>query len=374
MGGRYTMFVTVLKWLAAIIAVIGAGAYWFVSLPQMDPLMTPERKACIEASPHYVNGQFVPETPHTPVTPSWSFWKEFLFPTPGKTIPAVPMVAEKTDLKALDPQQDVVVWLGHSSFYMQLHGKKILIDPIAATYASPVPFVDKAFDGSNVYGPDDIPDDIDVMVLSHDHWDHLDYDFVRAIEPKVKHVVTGLGNGGYYEKWGYPLSKIAEEDWNTPVKIDDDLTVWVLPARHFSGRMLHRNQTLYASFAFITPDRKVFYSGDGGYDGRFKRIGDQFGGFDLALLEDGQYNENWASVHMMPEETAQTAVDLRAREVVPCHNGKYPLSMHDWDEPYKRIVAASAGKDYYLATPEIGQVVRIGDTQQTFTHWWEQMR
>ena len=236
------MVKTLLKCTAALVAAVGVFGYWFVNQPQMDPLMTPERKARIEASPHYVNGQFVPETPHTPVTPSWSFWKEFLFPTPGKTIPPGPMVTQKTDLKALDPKEDVVVWLGHSSFYMQLGGKKILIDPIAATYASPVPFVDKAFDGSNVYGPEDIPDGIDVMVLSHDHWDHLDYDFVRAIEPKVKHVVTGLGNGGYYEKWGYPLAKISEEDWNTPVKIDEGLTVWVLPARHFSGRLLHKNQ------------------------------------------------------------------------------------------------------------------------------------
>lgn len=176
------------------------------------------------------------------------------------------MIHEKTDLKSLPPDEDVVVWMGHSSFYMQLHGKKILIDPVAAEYASPVPFVDKAMEGSNVYSADDIPDDIDVMVLSHDHWDHLDYDFVRAIEPKVHHVVTGLGNGGYYEKWGYPLSKIHEEDWWTPVEIDKDLTVWFLPSRHFSGRLLHRNQTLYGSFAFITSDRKVYYTGDGGYD------------------------------------------------------------------------------------------------------------
>ena len=140
-------------------------------------------------------------------------------------------------------------------------------------------FIDKAFEGSNIYTVEDIPDDIDVMVLSHDHWDHLDYDMVRKIEPKVKCVVTGLGNGGYYEKWGYPPKKIREEDWDTEVVIDKDLSVWVLPAKHFSGRLLPRNQTLFAGFAFITPDRKVYYTGDGGYDGRFKRIGEQFSGF-----------------------------------------------------------------------------------------------
>lgn len=363
----------ILRWVVAAIALLGVFGYWFVNQPQMDPLMMPERKARIEASPHYVNGEFVPETPHEKVNPSLGFWKEFFFPTPGKTIPSDPMISVKTNLRQLPRDKDVLVWMGHSSYYMQLNGHRILIDPISAEYALPVPFVDKAFEGSNIYTPDDIPDDIDVMVLSHDHWDHLDYDFVRAIEPKVKHVVTGLGNGGYYEKWGYPLEKISEEDWNTPVKIDDGLTVWVLPARHFSGRMLKRNQTLYAGFAFITPGRKVFYSGDGGYDGRFARIGDQFGGFDLAILEDGQYNKDWHSVHMMPEETAQAAVDLHAKTVVPCHNGKYPLSTHQWKDPYIRLVKAAHEKDLTLLTPMIGETLRIGDQNQYFGRWWELM-
>lgn len=182
----------ILRWVVAAIALLGVFGYWFVNQPQMDPLMTPERKARIEASPHYVNGEFVPETPHEKVNPSLGFWKEFFFPTPGKTIPSDPMISVKTNLRQLPRDKDVLVWMGHSSYYMQLNGHRILIDPISAEYALPVPFVDKAFEGSNIYTPDDIPDDIDVMVLSHDHWDHLDYDFVRAIEPKVKHVVTGL--------------------------------------------------------------------------------------------------------------------------------------------------------------------------------------
>ena len=159
----------VLKVLLALVVLLGCGGYWFVSQPQMDPLITEARKKKIEASPHYVNGEFVPEHPHESISVPLSFWKEFLFPGPGKTIPKDVMVHEKTDLKSLPPDEDVVVWMGHSSFYMQLHGKKILIDPVAAEYASPVPFVDKAMEGSNVYSALDIPDDIDVMVLSHDH-------------------------------------------------------------------------------------------------------------------------------------------------------------------------------------------------------------
>ena len=217
-------------------------------------------------------------------------------------------------------------------------------------------FIDKAFEGSNIYTVEDIPDDIDVMVLSHDHWDHLDYDMVRKIEPKVRCVVTGLGNGGYYEKWGYPPEKIREEDWDMEVVIDKDLSVWVLPAKHFSGRLLPRNQTLFAGFAFITPDRKVYFSG-----------------FDLALVEDGQYNEAWHSVHMMPEESALAGEELQAAAVIPCSNGKYLLSVYRWKEPYERIAEASKGKSYRLIMPMIGELVEIGNREQTFTNWWEGM-
>ena len=136
----------ILRWVVAAIALLGVFGYWFVNQPQMDPLMTPERKARIEASPHYVNGEFVPETPHEKVNPSLGFWKEFFFPTPGKTIPSDPMISVKTNLRQLPRDKDVLVWMGHSSYYMQLNGHRILIDPISAEYALPVPFVDKAFE------------------------------------------------------------------------------------------------------------------------------------------------------------------------------------------------------------------------------------
>lgn len=364
--------VTLIKIAAAGALILLAGFFWLTHRDDVDPLMTPERMARIESSPHYRDGEFRPDVPHEPVKADLDFWKTFLFPKSGFNVPADTTKTRKTDLKSLPPKEDVVVWMGHSSFYMQLGGKKILIDPVSARYAAPFPFIDKAFDGSNVYGPEDMPDDIDVMVLSHDHWDHLDYDFVKKIEPKVKYVVTGLGNGGYYEKWGYPLSKIHEADWNEEVKLDG-LAIWVLPTRHFSGRMLKRNQTLPASFAFITSKRKVYYSGDGGYDGRFRRIGEDYGSFDLALMEDGQYNKNWHSVHMMPEESAKAAEEIGAKAVIPCHNGKYALSIHSWKEPYERIEKALQGKPCRLLTPEIGEAVPIGKKDYKSGTWWRYM-
>lgn len=360
------------KYIAAGAMLLGGGAFLFAKQPKMDPLMTKERKEKIKNSPHYVNGEFVSETPREPVQPGTGFFKDFLFPQPGKTIPKGEMITEKTDLKTLPPDRDLLVWMGHSSFYMQFAGKKILIDPVFSEYAAPVAGIDKAFGGSNIYTAADLPETIDVLALTHDHWDHLDYDLVKTIEPRVKSVVCGLGNGGYFEKWGYPLEKIHEGDWGDSVRITEDFTIHILPTHHFSGRLLSRNQTLPVSFAFISKDRNVYLSGDGGYDGRFKTIGQKFGKFDLAIIENGQYNIAWHSNHMLPEESARAADDLRAKAVVPCHNSKYPLSVHNWDEPMKEFSRLSEGKSWTLETPKIGQVLYTDEIKK-FPRWWEEM-
>lgn len=213
-----------------------------------------------------------------------------------------------------------------------------MIDPVFSSFASPVFFVNKAFPGSNVYSARDF-DAIDVLILSHDHWGHLDYPSVKALLPKVKHVVCPLGVGGYVEHWGLPTDKLIEEDWGTTIPIAADLAIHILPRQHFSGRLLKRNQTEWASFAFITPTRRVFLHRH----------------------------------HMLLPETAQASVDVQAKTVIPMHNGKFALSNHPWDEPYIRLTAESVGKPYRLLTPKIGEAVYIGSTNQSFTKWWEQM-
>ena len=338
------------------------------------PEMTLERLARIQASPHYKEGEFRPDVPHAAVKTGKGFWRNFFFPEKGRQVPMDPIPAVKTDLKALPHEKDLLVWFGHSSFLMQLAGRRILIDPVFSTWASPVPFVCRAFRGTQIYRMEDLPDSIDVLALSHDHWDHLDCELSKAIEPRVKRVVTALGCGGYYERWGYPVSKIHEEDWWTEVKLAKDFSVWILPARHFSGRSLTRNQTQFASLAFITPGRKVFYSGDGGYDSRFAEIGRRLGGFDLAIIENGQYSSSWATVHMMPEESARAAEDLRARSVVPCHNSKYSLSLHCWRDPMDAFLKVSEGRSYQLLTPRIGEVLEMDGKGQALDRWWQELR
>ena len=164
-------------------------------------------------------------------------------------------------------------------------------------------------------------------------------------------MVCGLGVGAHFEYWGYASERIHEGDWFTALQFEDGFTIHVLPARHYSGRSVTRNKNLWVAFALITPQRRIFFSGDSGYGPHFAEIGKVFKGFDLALLECGQYNDQWRYVHMMPEDAAKAAEDLQARTVMPAHSGKFAIAYHPWDDPYIRLSNASRDKAYRLLTP-----------------------
>ena len=358
--------------ITAAMAAVGGGV--FLHMPKIGAAASGLRKDRIMASPNYVNGEFRNFEPFefVPASDSNKFnaLKTIIFPEKGTVVPAHALPSLKTDLRSLNPKEDMLVWMGHSGWFMQLGGRKILADPVFSSYASPVPFINRAFPGSNIYTAADMPDTIDVLLLSHDHWDHLDYATVMALKDKVEHIVCPLGVGAHFESWGFEPSIIHEGDWYDEIALADDFSIHVLPTRHFSGRLFERNQTLWGSFAFITPEKKIFFSGDGGYGAHFKQIGEKFGGFDLALMEDGQYNKSWPFVHMMPEETAQAAIDVKAKAVLPVHCGKFCLSTHRWQEPLERISMASEQKPYILLTPEIGQPVNLND-EKSLPAWWQ---
>lgn len=324
-------------------------------------------------SPNYHHGRF-----HYPLpTPGFSSrksqltaWVSFIFAKQKNGRPAQPLPRMNTDLASLPLEQEVIVWLGHSSWYLQLAGKRILIDPICSNYAAPYSFTVKAFTDDYPWRAEQMPE-IDLLVISHDHYDHLDYDTIKALLPKVKRVITPLGVGSHLRYWGMADEIISEADWNQAFPVNEYLTVHVLPSRHFSGRGLKRNQTLWASFMFVTPQHKVFYSGDGGYGPHFKAIGEQFGTVDFALMENGQYDKDWKYVHMVPDETAQAADDLHVQAVLPSHSGRFRLAKHSWDDPYKRLLLASANRTWHLLTPMQGEPVWLADKEQQFTVWWQ---
>jgi L-ascorbate metabolism protein UlaG (beta-lactamase superfamily) len=327
----------------------------------------------ISRSPNYRDGTFHNREPIVSVVEGGEglgLWLKFLLRNDDNLTPPAPVPTVKTDLKAMAPDRDAVVWLGHSSYFIRLNGRTILIDPVLSDHAAPVSFSTRAFDGTTIYTAEDIPD-IDYLLISHDHWDHLDYDTVTALKPRIGHVVTGLGVGEHFARWGFAPEKVVEADWGDDVRLEDGLTIYVLTARHFSGRLFDRNRTLWAAFALETPSHRVFYSGDSGYGAHFKAIGERFGGFDLALLDSGQYNKAWQFVHMNPEQSVQAAQDLRAAAALPSHTGRFNISYHSWDEPFRRFVAAGQGKPFRLVTPEIGEAVSLDDMPRVFPHWWE---
>lgn len=359
--------------VVAIMLIASAASLPFVLNAGFGQAPQGAEKNQIERSPNYRDGAFQNTLPTPGFTGDKNMlmaWWEFLTAKRENARPQQPLPLVPTDLASLPLQQDTMIWLGHSSWYLQLSGKRILIDPVFSSYAAPFAFLNKAFDGNYPWQAANMPE-IDLLIISHDHYDHLDYATIKGLMPKVKRAVVPLGVGSHLRYWGMKDEIITEADWQQSVTISDALSVHVLPARHFSGRGLKRNQTLWASFMFVTPTQKIYYSGDSGYGPHFKAIGEQFGNVDLAILEDGQYDQDWRYIHMMPEQTAQAAVDLNAQRVLPGHAGRFVLAKHTWDDPYKRLAAASKDKAYRLLTPMQGEPVWLADTTQTFRVWWE---
>ena len=344
-----------------ITCALGGALWLFLSSRPFGAAPAGARLERIKKSPNYSNGQFHNALP-TPMMTGGARaiikgLVNFAFAGSKRLRPAAPLPAEKRDLLRLPPGQNALVWFGHSSYFLQVEGKRILVDPVLSGSAGPYPFATKAFEGTNIYTAADIPE-IDYLFITHDHWDHLDYATVAQLRPQVKKVVCGLGVGAHLELWGYDKNAIIEGDWGDKLKLDGGFTAAVLPARHFSGRGLLRDRTLWASFALTTPGGyKVFMGGDGGYGPHFKEIGRQFGPFNLAMLEDGQYDVSWKYVHMMPEETLLAAGDLGAGRVLPIHNSRFCISNHDWDAPLKAITALAGKYKVRLLMPVIGSVV-----------------
>ena len=359
-----------------IVFILVAGTFLFLQHPKFGKLTSGERLVKIEQSPNYKNGKFQNQsfTPDlTEGTSYYSVLKQFFFekkirPNPTDTIPSI-----KTDLLHLDKSKDILVWFGHSSYFIQIDEKRILVDPVFCGSASPLPFGVKAFEGTNNYSVADMPE-IDYLFISHDHWDHLDYETVKALNPKVKQVICGLGTGEHLEYWGYDAKKIIEKDWNEKIVLADNFIINTVPTRHFSGRGITRNKALWLSFVLQTPTLKVFIGGDSGYDTHFAEIGKTFGPFDLAILENGQYDTKWRYIHLLPDEILTAAKQLQAKTVLPVHSAKFVLGNHPWDEPLELISQNSEKENIKVITPIIGEEVRLKDSLQTFTKWWRTVK
>lgn len=348
----------------------------FLQLPQFGKAPSGERLQRIKQSPHYKGTAFANEEEtgafsegHTFGGVLYSFlFEKKLDQKPQKTIPST-----FTDLHQLPADEDGLVWFGHSSYFLQVGGVKFLIDPVFSGNASPISGSNRAFEGSDVYTVKDIPA-IDYLLITHDHYDHLDYPTVKALQDKVQMVICGLGVGSHLERWGYPADRIIEKDWYESLTLEKGMTLHTLPIRHFSGRTFRRNNTLWLSFLLESPKGKFYLGGDSGYGEHFAKIGDQFGPIDLAILENGQYNPAWHEIHCFPEETLKAAKALKAKRLMPVHSSKFALAMHPWYEPLTEITRLNGGYDVPLVTPMIGECINLQESGQVFQEWWTTVR
>lgn len=274
----------------------------------------------------------------------------------------------KTNLKELKCQDVSVVWLGHSSLFLKSKFLTILIDPVLSTFASPFPGSIRAFKGTLIYNAADFPE-IDYLVITHDHYDHLDYKTVYALKSRIKKVIVPLGVGSHFRYWGYKEEQIIELGWFDKYILNTKDYIIATPTLHLSGRTLRMRKTLWASYVLNIDDKKIFLGGDGGYGKYFKIIGEKYGPFDIAFLENGQYNVNWPHNHMFPEQTLQAAFDLNAKMIFPIHWGKFSLSDHDWNRPIQKLLKIADEKNFLVTVPKIGEIYIIG-MEVKREIWW----
>lgn len=328
-----------------------------------------------EKSGHYKDGKFQNLIPTNPddmtITDILSVSKDFIFGV-TRTEPEFELPQEKVDSVYLEKSihEDKLIWFGHSAFLLQLDGQNILLDPMLGETPSPHPFVGpKRFNKKLPIEIEQLPK-IDAILISHDHYDHLDYESIQLLKEKTAQFFVPLGVGKHLESWGINSNDIQELNWWDKTKfksIELDLT----PSRHFSGRgFTDRSSSMWGSWVIKGTNKNIYFSGDSGYGPHFKEIGNKYGPFDFAMIECGQYNENWKNIHMVPEETVKASMDLKAKVMMPIHWGAFSLSLHSWDDPIIRVTKEARELNLPITVPMIGEIIDLNKIHLSVREWW----
>lgn len=317
--------------------------------------------------PRYKNGRFLNDEPVPVSNMGPRFYLEFFVANhrPPQPLPVTPVTA-----LSRPPAPLAAVWMGHSFVLLDLDGTRLLFDPVYGP-ASPLPTNIHRFQPPPLPRAELPASGIDAVVITHDHYDHLERSTVRFLARHGLRFITPLGVGARLRGWGCPASAVTELDWHQTIRLGA-VDVTATPARHFSGRGLNgRDGTLWASWTLRGPEHAVFFSADGGYGRHFAAIGAQYGPFDLALMETGAWNERWPHAHQTPEQSVRACRDVGGGVMLPIHWAAYDLSFHAWDEPIRRTMAAAAEQNLTLVTPRMGQIWTPGAPTEA---WWEQTR
>ena len=295
-------------------------------------------------------------------------YKQFTDTEKREPAAPLPVASFHKESFLLDDAPFKYIWYGHSVVLMRMNAKTILIDPMLGPNASPIaPFKTKRFSENTLGLIDDFPE-IDLMVLSHDHYDHLDYDSILKLKNKTKKYYVALGVKRHLVTWGIDPKLITEFDWwdNTTFH---DIKVTFTPSRHFSGRGLtDRSKSLWGGWTFTSKNQNIWFSGDSGYGSHFKEIGEKLGPFDFGFMENGQYNQKWHQIHMFPEESIQAALDAKVKKVMPVHWAGFALAQHDWKEPADRFKQAAKEQKLEATFPKLGELYALDNC--TKEKWW----
>ncbi|MGY6650166.1 MBL fold metallo-hydrolase [Wenyingzhuangia sp. IMCC45574] len=362
-----------------IIVGLVIGYFLFTNYyPSFGGDISSEQKEIFKTSHQYKEGKF---NNTNPVPKELSFMETlklaytfFTTKVPNGR-PKEALAVKKINADAIESYQGDarMVWFGHSSFLLQIDGKNILLDPMFGKVAAPHPLL--GADRFNEEFPvkiDSLPQ-IDAVIFSHDHYDHLDYETIVKIKDKTNHFYLPLGVGTHLKAWGVPAGKITELDWWKETTLDA-IKLVCTPAQHFSGRKFNNGQsTLWSSWVITSKTENIYFSGDSGYAKHFKEIGEKYGPFDLALMECGQYNKMWSDIHMMPEETAQAGVDVKAKKLMPIHWAGFKLALHDWKDPIQRVTKKGKELNLPIITPEIGEEIKVKDSISIYDNWWKDL-
>lgn len=361
----------VLKIFVVVLLVFAIIAMLFIKLwqPFGQEINMADKKVYSEKTDMFYDGSFHDNPDISVMNDSESEFSNHEQKIPKDTMP----VHSLTSIPNASIDDLKWIWFGHSSSMLQMQGLNILIDPVFSEYASPVQgFGAKRFSDLPIT-KENLPA-IDVLVISHDHYDHLDYATIKDIDKKVKSYCVPLGVEKHLLRWGVDKEKIHSMAWWQEVEISG-LTITATPGRHYTGRLpWQTNTTLWSGFVFQNEKYKSYYTGDTGYSNYFKEIYEKFGAMDFVILENGQYDKSWEAIHLLPEQGIQAVKDLQAKWVVPVHWGTFSISYHAWDEPIKQMTALAKKEKMNIATPLIGEIVDYTYIEQYQKNWWEKVK
>lgn len=363
-------------WIVILVLIVGTAVLYFQFNPQFGGKITPELNARYEKSPQWDGKKFVNQSVTTmdmSLSTMGGLLKEQFtnrkVRSPEKPLPILPLDREKL---LANPSEPKFVWYGHSVLLLQINGKNILIDPMLGPDASPIaPFDAARFSQDSLAVIDELPQ-LDAILMTHDHYDHLDLASIRKLKSKTNRWLVALGVGRHLERWGIATDTVTEFDWWQEADIDGIRLIFT-PSRHFAGRGLtDRAKSLWGGWVFLTDSHRIYWSGDGGYDEHFKEVGKRFGPFDWGFMECGQYNHRWHAIHMYPEEAVQAAIDAGVKHAVPVHWGGFALALHTWQDPIERFTAEAKRVEVGYSTPGLGEIIRMGE-EPGHSGWWESL-